>query len=180
MAINYFGFWITILANTDCPLQSCFSRNRSFQHYCSSKYHISGNIVNIDGIEVSYFCSVCALFECNKTRICFNRQVTHFGMCGHILQYYTMWIIFMCIRVSACTYYKRFPLTIFPCVILCVLNSLFAKLQPYHLRHALKSGNKHLLNKNNYSLCFHLCSNNKLDNYKFICTDNKNTNLGHW
>ena len=63
MAINYFGFWITILANTDCPLQSCFSRNRSFQHYCSSKYHISGNNVNIEGIEVSYFCSVCALFE---------------------------------------------------------------------------------------------------------------------
>ena len=63
MMINFVGFWITILANTDCPFQSCFSRNRSFQHYRYSKYHISGNNVNIDGIEVSHFCSVCALFE---------------------------------------------------------------------------------------------------------------------
>ena len=30
MAINFFGFWIIILANADCLLQSCFSRNRSF------------------------------------------------------------------------------------------------------------------------------------------------------
>ena len=44
-------------------LQSCFSRNRSFQHYRYSKCHISGNKLNVDGIEVSSFCSECALFE---------------------------------------------------------------------------------------------------------------------
>ena len=63
MAINFFGFWITILENTGCLLQSCFSRNRSFRHYHYSKCHISGNKLNVDGIEVSSFCSECALFE---------------------------------------------------------------------------------------------------------------------
>ena len=41
--------------------------------------------LNVDGIEVSSFCSECALFEYVIKRECFNRQVTHFGMCGHIL-----------------------------------------------------------------------------------------------
>ena len=28
---------------------------------------------------------MCSIRICNNTRICFNRQVSHFGMCGHIL-----------------------------------------------------------------------------------------------
>ena len=44
-------------------LQSCFSRNRSFQRYRYSKCHISGSKLNVDGIEVSSFCSECALFR---------------------------------------------------------------------------------------------------------------------
>ena len=63
IAINYFGFCIAILANTDCQLRSCFTRSRCFQHYRYSKCLISGNNVNVDGIEVSSFCSECALFE---------------------------------------------------------------------------------------------------------------------
>ena len=63
MAINYFGLWIAILAKLQTVLQSCFTRNRPFRHYRYSKCHISGNNVNVDGIEVSSFCSECALFE---------------------------------------------------------------------------------------------------------------------
>ena len=48
MAIKYFVFLITILANTDCLVQSDFSRNRSF---------------DMAGIQVSSFYSECALFE---------------------------------------------------------------------------------------------------------------------
>ena len=63
VAINYFGFWITILANTDCLLSKLFFSQSMFWHYRYSKCHTSGNNVNVDGIEVSSFCSECALFE---------------------------------------------------------------------------------------------------------------------
>ena len=62
MAINFVGFWISF-GKYRCLLQGCFSRNRSFHHYRYSKCHISGNKLNVDGIEVSSFCSECALFE---------------------------------------------------------------------------------------------------------------------
>ena len=84
MVINFFRLLDHNFGKYRRLLQRCFSRNRPFQHYRYSKCHISGNKLNVDGIEVSSFCSECALFElCNKTRICFNRQLTHFGMCGH-------------------------------------------------------------------------------------------------
>ena len=66
VAINYFGFWITILANTDGLFSKLFIRvySRSmFWHYRYSKCHFSGNNVNDDCIEVSLFCPGCALFE---------------------------------------------------------------------------------------------------------------------
>ena len=63
MAINFFLFLDHNFGKYRCLLQSCFSRNRSFQHYHYSKCHISRNKLNVDGIEVSSFCSECALFE---------------------------------------------------------------------------------------------------------------------
>ena len=41
--------------------------------------------MNIDGIEVSYFCSVYALFEYVIKHEYVLTDETHFGMCGHIL-----------------------------------------------------------------------------------------------
>ena len=93
------------------------SRNRSFG-IITFQSVISGNNLNVDGIEVSSFCSSyhtcpvfigyspvdrsyacclnywlighqsCSILICNKTWICY-REVFHFGMCGsHIVK---MW-----------------------------------------------------------------------------------------
>ena len=51
------------MANTDCLLSKLFFSQSVFWHYRYSKCHISGNNVNVDGIELSSFCSECALFE---------------------------------------------------------------------------------------------------------------------
>ena len=63
VAINYFGFWITILANTGRSIFKAVYWRSMFWHYRYSKCHISGNNVNVDCIEVSLFCPGCALFE---------------------------------------------------------------------------------------------------------------------
>ena len=63
VAINYFGFCIKISANTDCLLSKLFFSQSMFWCYHISKCHISGNNVNVDFIEMSLFCSGCALFE---------------------------------------------------------------------------------------------------------------------
>ena len=44
-------------------ISKLFFSQSIFWHYRYSKCHISGNNVNIDGIEVSSFCSERALFE---------------------------------------------------------------------------------------------------------------------
>ena len=43
VAINYLGFWITILANTDCLLSKLFFSQSMFWHYRYSKCHIQGS-----------------------------------------------------------------------------------------------------------------------------------------
>ena len=58
MAINYFDFWMTILVNTDSTFKAVFL---AIDRY--SKCNISGNNVNVDGIDASSFCSERAIFE---------------------------------------------------------------------------------------------------------------------
>ena len=62
VAINYFGFWITILANTDGLFSKLFTRDRCFGIIAIQSV-ISGNNVNVACILVSLFCPGCALFE---------------------------------------------------------------------------------------------------------------------
>ena len=68
-----------------CTSKLFFSRSM-FWYYRYSKCHISGNNINVDGVEVSdvVLLRMCSIRICNKMRICFYRPATHFGMCGHI------------------------------------------------------------------------------------------------
>ena len=61
MAINFFGFWITILENTDVYFKAVFLAIDLFSIIAIR--NISGNKLNVNGIEVSSFFSECALFE---------------------------------------------------------------------------------------------------------------------